>query len=61
MCEEFGAKFTNLEQVLEKLIELRNEARKKKEFGKSDSIRARLAEIGVILEDKKEGVRWKLR
>ncbi|MCX6778344.1 MAG: hypothetical protein NT157_05685, partial [Candidatus Micrarchaeota archaeon] len=56
VCGDFGVKFTNPEEVLEKLIGLRNEARKKKEFGKSDSIRATLAEIGVILE-KSDSIR----
>jgi len=43
------------EELLEKLIELRNSAREKKDYGKSDRIRDKLKEIGIILEDKKEG------
>jgi cysteinyl-tRNA synthetase len=42
------------------LIEMRAEARKRKDFAQSDAIRDRLKEIGVILEDGKEGTTWKL-
>jgi len=42
------------------LIELRQEAREKKEWGRSDAIRDRLAEIGVVLEDGPDGTRWRL-
>jgi len=42
------------------LIELRAEARKRKDFAAGDSIRKRLADLGVTLEDGKEGTTWKL-
>jgi len=42
------------------LIEMRAEARKRKDFAQSDAIRDRLKEIGVILEDGKEGTTWKI-
>jgi cysteinyl-tRNA synthetase len=41
------------------LIAERSAAKKSKNFGRSDEIRAQLASQGVILEDTKEGVRWK--
>ena len=41
------------------LIAERTAAKKSKNFGRSDEIRAQLAAQGVILEDTKEGVRWK--
>ena len=41
------------------LIAERTAAKKSKNFGRSDEIRAQLASQGVILEDTKEGVRWK--
>ena len=44
---------------IEKLIEERNKARREKNFAKADEIRNILDEEGVILEDKKEGTRWK--
>jgi cysteinyl-tRNA synthetase len=42
-----------------RLIEERNAAKRARDFAKSDSIREQLAESGVILEDTKDGVRWK--
>ena len=44
---------------VEKLIELRQEAKRKKDFATADSIRNELLKKGIILEDTKEGVRWK--
>jgi cysteinyl-tRNA synthetase len=42
-----------------RLIEERNAAKKARDFARSDAIRKQLAESGVILEDTKDGVRWK--
>jgi len=41
------------------LIEERQEARKSKNFARSDEIRDRLKTMGIILEDTPGGVRWK--
>lgn len=48
-----------LDSDIEKLIEDRQNARKNKDFAKSDEIRNLLLEKGIILEDTREGVRWK--
>ena len=48
-----------LDEEIEKLIEERREARNNRDFAKSDEIRDLLVEKGIILEDTKEGVRWK--
>jgi cysteinyl-tRNA synthetase len=45
--------------LVELLIELRQEARAKKDWGTADGIRDRLKEIGIIIEDTPHGVRWK--
>ena len=50
-----------LDDEIEKLIEERREARNNRDFARSDEIRDLLAEKGIILEDTKEGVRWKRR
>ncbi len=42
-----------------KLIDEREQARKDKDFAKADKIRDKLKEKGIILEDTKDGVRWK--
>jgi cysteinyl-tRNA synthetase len=42
-----------------KLIEERNQARKRKNFQKADEIRDQLMDRGIVLEDTREGTRWK--
>ncbi len=44
---------------IEKLIEERQAARHNRNFARSDEIRDLLAKRGIILEDTKDGVRWK--
>ena len=46
-------------ELIEILVELRKNARKQKDFATSDSIRDKLAAIGVILEDGQSGTTWK--
>lgn len=48
-----------LDAEVEALIEERQEARRQRNFARSDEIRDLLAEKGIILEDTKDGVRWK--
>ena len=48
-----------LSSELKKLIEEREKARKEKNFAKADKIREELKQKGIVLEDTKEGVRWK--
>ena len=48
-----------LEKEVESLIQQREEARKRKDFKASDSIRDELKKKGIILEDSANGVRWK--
>ncbi|MGX7068946.1 cysteine--tRNA ligase [Gemella bergeri] len=44
---------------IEQLIERREQARKNKNFALADKIRDDLKEQGIVLEDTKQGVRWK--
>jgi len=44
---------------VEELIQERNAAKKARNFGRSDQIRQELMDAGVVLEDTKEGTRWK--
>lgn len=48
-----------LDAEIEALIEERQEARRNRNFARSDEIRDTLAGKGIILEDTKDGVRWK--
>jgi cysteinyl-tRNA synthetase len=44
---------------IEAEVEERNQAKRSRDFKRADSIRAALLEKGVVLEDTKDGVRWK--
>jgi cysteinyl-tRNA synthetase len=46
-------------RLMSLLIDLRARLRKDKNFGLADEIRNRLAELGVTLEDKPDGTRWR--
>jgi cysteinyl-tRNA synthetase len=48
-----GVRFMNI------IIEIRQEARAKKDWATADKIRDRLGESGIVLEDTPQGVRWK--
>lgn len=47
-----------LDSEIEELITKRTEARKNKDFKTADAIRDRLKEMGIILEDTPQGVKW---
>ncbi|MEQ1886669.1 MAG: DALR domain-containing protein, partial [Bryobacteraceae bacterium] len=47
------------DEEVDALIAARTAAKKAKDFGKADQIRKDLADQGVILEDTKDGIRWK--
>jgi cysteinyl-tRNA synthetase len=56
----FGEERTEiLDAEIENLIEERQKARRNRDFARSDEIRDSLANKGIILEDTKDGVRWK--
>lgn len=63
VVEIFGISFNEekelLDDTIEQLIQERNEARKNKNFKRSDEIRDLLKEQGIILEDTAQGTRWK--
>jgi cysteinyl-tRNA synthetase len=63
LAEIFGlnlkTKGEALPATVEVLIRERDEARAKKDYRKSDEIRDKLANMGVILEDTKEGTVWR--
>lgn len=48
------------EELIDQQVRLRNEARAQKDFSTADTIRKKLAEQGIILEDRPDGTtRWK--
>jgi cysteinyl-tRNA synthetase len=50
-----------LEAEIQALIDERQEARRRRDFARADEIRDELSERGIVLEDTKDGVRWKRR
>ncbi len=48
-------------ELIQLLIDLRAEARARKDWSTSDAIRDRLAEVGILLEDRPEGTTWRLK
>jgi cysteinyl-tRNA synthetase len=63
LCGILGIEALKEEEILpeeiERLIEERQTARKNKDYAKADKIRDTLLERGIILEDTREGVKWK--
>ncbi len=47
--------------AIDRLLAMRAEARKNKDFAKSDAIRNLLTEAGVLLEDTPQGARWSIK
>ena len=48
-----------LDSEVQTMIDERQEARRRRDFGRADEIRRELSDRGIILEDTKDGVRWK--
>lgn len=63
LCEVLGIvtekQEDNLDAEVEALIAERQAARKEKNFARADEIRDQLSAMGIILEDTREGVKWK--
>ena len=55
---EFGVDGGSPGEVVSRLIELRAEARAERDFARSDLIRDRLTDVGVVVEDTSDGARW---
>lgn len=49
----------SLEEMMEKIIALRAELKKNKDYAKADYIRDKLKEKNIVIEDTREGARWK--
>jgi cysteinyl-tRNA synthetase len=56
---ELAKAATLSDEEIEKLVAEHSQARKTRDFARSDAIRAELGENGVILENTKDGVRWR--
>ena len=61
LLEEVGSSAQqSVEDGMKILIQMRSDARAGKDFAKADLIRSKLGEIGITLEDKPDGTKWKL-
>jgi cysteinyl-tRNA synthetase len=54
----YNRKNDSIDAEVEELIAKRTEARKAKNFAEADAIRDKLKEMGIILEDTPQGVKW---
>ena len=63
LCDVLGIITEKKEEILDRevedLIAKRQQARKDKNFALADEIRGQLLDMGIILEDTREGVKWK--
>jgi cysteinyl-tRNA synthetase len=56
---ELVAAYSLSDQQIDALVSEREQARRGRNFARSDSIRNQLAGLGIVLEDSKDGARWK--
>ncbi len=49
-----------VDQLMKLFIQLRNDARKGKNFALADEVRDRLSGLGITLEDRQNGTRWRI-
>ncbi|MBQ0084028.1 MAG: cysteine--tRNA ligase [Clostridiales bacterium] len=54
----YNRKKDDLDSEVEKLIAERTQARKDKNYAKADEIRNKLKDMGIVLEDTPQGVKW---
>ena len=47
------------DEAIDALVAERDQAKKRRDFARADQIRKELTEKGIIIEDSKDGVRWK--
>ncbi|GBD94813.1 cysteine--tRNA ligase [bacterium BMS3Abin05] len=57
--EETGVETGTFNQLVNILVQIRNDLRAKKEWALADEIRNKLMESGILIEDRKDGTSWK--
>ena len=59
VAPELLAQQSLTDEAIEALIAERTQAKKRRDFARADQIRQELADKGIVIEDSKDGVRWK--
>lgn len=63
LCDVLGILYCkqdeSLDDKVEEMIKERTQARAEKDFAKADRIRDQLKEMGIVLEDTPQGVKWR--
>jgi len=59
VAPELLARQSLTDEAVGALVAERTQAKKQRNFARADQIRKELAEKGIVIEDSKEGVRWK--
>jgi cysteinyl-tRNA synthetase len=59
--EDAGSDLKLVDGLMQTIINLRQEARAKKDFATSDVIRDSLGKLSIVLKDGKEGTSWELK
>ena len=61
LAAAYGAGAGSPRGVVDALVEARRQARESRDWGRADAIRDQLVEIGILIEDSVDGVRWHRR
>jgi cysteinyl-tRNA synthetase len=62
--KNYGKIMANIEmtnELVNVLIEQRNDARNRRDFAAADAIRDKLNQIGIVLEDKPDTTAWRFK
>jgi len=59
VAPELIARLSLTDEEIDALVAERTQAKRQRNFARADQIRNELAEKGVVIEDSKDGVRWK--
>jgi cysteinyl-tRNA synthetase len=59
IAPELLARESLTDEAIDALIAERTQAKRQRNFARADEIRKHLADIGIVIEDSKDGVRWK--
>jgi len=59
VAPELLARQSLTDEAIDALVAERTQAKKQRNFARADQIRNELAEKGIVIEDSKDGVRWK--